>query len=298
MRWPAKIERWRQYVNWECKDVPPDLVLSIISHESGGIPGRQSGSTTKSNEPITGSDGPVNHALGLMQCTSSTINWYNERKGAGDPATYQDMTGNDERSCRQQIRVGCALFAAQVAQVHKFDPVTFPSRSPANATPDQLQFAIVAYAIGGGWEASGPGGRGLKPRLIQLQNAGLPLTFQNLTSYNPLWGKSPNPELGWINRPIQAARKIYSHFEAAARKGPPGAPGAPSKPGQLAKVGTPTTPQPWHSMTEIAAQDKGGSVTEFIKNNWWILLALAAAIFVKSKGEDIGGLFGAKKEEA
>ena len=285
MSWPAKVERWRQYVLWECKDIPPDLVLAIIAHESGGIPGKISSATTKANEAIPGSSGPVNHALGLMQCTSSTILWYNNTgKGGGEAATYQDMTGQDERGCRQQIRVGCALYAAQVAQLYKFDPVIFPSRSPANATPGQLKFALVAYAIGGGWGATGPNGPGLKPRLIALQNAGKELTFQNLAEYNPLWGKSQNPERGWINRPIQMARNTFAHFIANVREGPPGAPGAPQQPGKLAKVGTPSTPQPWHAMEEIGAQKTTtGGITGFVKNNWWIIMALVAALFLKTR---------------
>jgi len=296
MTWPANVERWRQYVLWECKDIPPDLVLSIINHESGGLPGLKSTGTTAANVEISGSPGKVNRALGLMQCTSVTVQWYNDKgRGTGEPVTYDDMTGSSERACRQQIRVGCALYAAQVAQLHRFDPSTFPSRSAANATPDQLKFALVAYAIGGGWQADGPDGKGLKPRLIGLQNAGLPLTFQNLASYNPLWGKSPDPERGWINRPIQMARNTYSHFEVNARNanGAPGGPAAPGSPGKLAKVGTPSAPQPWHAMTQIGGEKVNGEgVTDFLKNNWWILLALVAALFMNTRKEQVGGLFG------
>jgi len=293
MTWPANVERWRQYVSWECKDLPVDLVLSVINHESRGIPGAISNGKTQAHAIPKGDSTTitVNHALGLTQCTAATIDWYNKAgRGTGEPTTYQEMIGTGERDTRQQIRVGCALLALQVAQLYQFDPVTFSSRSASGATPDQLRFALIAYAIGGGWTQTSADGPGLKPRLIALQNAGLPLTFDQLAANNPLWGKSENPDRGWLNRPIQMARSTFAHYQANAQGPPGGAPGAApgaSKPGTLATVGSGSN---WQTMTPVEEGGPAAKLGKLLKDNWMILL-LVAAVYLSSRNQG-GGFLG------
>lgn len=273
MTWPAQIERWRQIAIWDGRDIPADLILAIIAHESNGTPGAVSiGTTQAAIIPSGSADLPtiqVNHALGLMQTIGSTINWYNDAgRGTEAPTNYAEMTGVQERDVRQQIRVGSALLALQIAKLHQFDFVTFPSRSAAGATPDQMLFALVAYAVGGGWKATTQDGPGLKPRLIALKNAGLPLTFANLANNNPLWGKSNDPERGWLNRPIQMARATYAAYRHHA-----GAPGG--QPG-----------------TEIAQKPAPGDLADRViaevKNNWIVIVVLAALwFFSQRQAEDL-----------
>lgn len=218
--WPPHIERFRTWVQWECRDIPVDLVLAIIAHESGGRAGIEAARTCKS--AIIPSDGggeiTANRAMGLMQIIPSHVNSWNVSKAP--KITYQDMTGQDERAARLQIRLGCSIFASYVYRLNKFDPVAFPGSTPGTATENQLNLALVAYAIGPGK----PGGKkGVIPRLEKLKTMGKPMTLKELSKAFPKWGYSE--DLGkWINRPVQYGLAVWGAYKN-------------TKPGAIASIG-------------------------------------------------------------
>jgi hypothetical protein len=220
MTWPQHIERWRQFANWESKDIPTDLILAIIDHESGGRAGIKSQANTKSAAvPMdSGETVTVNNALGLMQILPAHIAAWNEHKTP--KITLEDMTGNDERAARLQIRIGSSIFASYVQKLHQFDPVEFPGDSPGKATPDQLSLALVAYAIGPGKKG---GEKGLIPKLEQLRAQRKPLTLESLRTTFPKWGYSER-KARWINRPVQAAKTVWTDYIEHASSASPTAP--------------------------------------------------------------------------
>jgi len=213
MPWPRRVEQWRQYAVWEGKDIPADLILAIVAHESGGSAGRRAERTCRPGEltKIDGSKVTVNRALGLMQCIPGTIDAYNQRH-ADQPAYYEDMIGSDERSSRLQIRIGSEVYARNVNALYQYDPVAFPGVSPGSATKDQLKLALTAYAVGFG---------SLKSNLDELKAQGVPLTYANVARANPNWGR--NSEGGeWINRPLHYASSVWSAFTTRGEPGRPG----------------------------------------------------------------------------
>jgi hypothetical protein len=217
LTWPKKIEQWREPVGWECKDLPPDLVLAVMSHESGGIPGRKGSRGTRCGTLPTASGGKVQvcGALGLMQIHPLTVSSWNEH---GDETAYlEDMTGDDERAIRIQIRLGCWYLASCVAGLHQFDPTAFPAVSAAKAGQNQLQCALIGYAVGLG---------ALKKKLKQLQSENKPLTYDQLVKTFPEWGKSKKTGK-WINRPLHYAAVVWDQYAKKATGGtisttPPG----------------------------------------------------------------------------
>lgn len=221
MPWPNQIERWRQYVLWECRDLAPDLILAIIKKESAGIPGLVA-SASCSPYPIPLSSGgsiTFNHALGLMQIVPRTIASYNSSHPQ-DIVYYEDMKSKDERAARLQIRVGCAVFASAVRNLHLYDPSVFPGSTPGNATPNQLILALVAYRMGSA---------ALSKRLDKLKQMGKPLTFEALANTFPNWGQNAQGE--WINRPIHYAQTVWktalNHGMEPGEPPPPWTPGPP-----------------------------------------------------------------------
>lgn len=201
MIWPPHIERWRKYAIWECRDIPPDLILAIIKYESNGVPGRPSETTTKRHDIPLAAGGFINynHALGLMQIIPGTIASYNKAH-PNDPVFYEDMSGKDERAARLQIRVGCAVFANGVRKLYKYDPRVFIGDTPGRATPDQLLLALTIYAHGWG---------NLRPKLNALRARGIPLSFANVERHFPNWGQ--NKEGKWINRPLYYAKTVWTN---------------------------------------------------------------------------------------
>lgn len=209
MTWPKQIEYWRQYANWESRDIPTDLALAIIAHESGGQPGLKSTRSTKAAEipTDTGELVTISNALGLMQVIPPNVVAWNQHKQP--KITLEDMTGDDERATRLQIRIGSSIFASYVYKLHAFDPLTFPGQKPSTATPEQLKLTLVAYAIGPGQK---DGEKGLIPKLEQLKAQNKPLTLVSLRVNLPNWGFSK--EQGrWINRPVQYAEKVWNNYK-------------------------------------------------------------------------------------
>lgn len=216
MSWPKNVEKWRQYVNWESKDIPNDLVLSIIEHESGGQAGIKSHASTRAAEIPNDAGGvvTVSNALGLMQVIPPHVAAWNINKTP--EITVEDMTGNDERAARLQIKIGSSIFASYLHRLHKFDPKEFPGKTPGTSTPEQLQLALVAYAIGPG---SKGGTKGLIPRLEKLRAMKRPLTLEALAIAFPKWGYSESKQR-WINRPVDAAKTVWNRFQRNVQSAP------------------------------------------------------------------------------
>lgn len=205
MAWPAKIEKLRKYVQWECKDVPPDLILAIIKHESGGTPGILARVKCKCGMMPSLKNGSIKvcNAMGLMQVIPSTVDFYNQANDERDIATYEDMTGTDERAIRLQIRTGCKFLAFVNHYLHRHFPQALPESSLANATDDQIQLVLTGYAVGHGAAAK---------KLKQLIDQGKTPSFANIKKNFPTWGQ--NKEGKWINRPLKYANDTISMFRA------------------------------------------------------------------------------------
>lgn len=204
MSWSPKIERLRKYVEWECRDIPPDLTLAIIKHESGGNPGEQG--RVKIRMPgvlydVNGEPHEVDRALGLMQCIPAVIDGYNTGKSGPDYITIEDMTGADDRAIRMQIRAGCRYLGIANNVLHREFPEVCPERSLADAGDDQIKLALTAYAVGAGATSR-------KMETAKSQNHSP--TFKNIKSLFPNWGK--NDEGKWVNRPLLFAETIMSNY--------------------------------------------------------------------------------------
>lgn len=205
MSWPPKIEKLRKYVVWECKDIPPDLVLAIIKHESGGTPGRRGTVHTKNGTlvDVCGNEQIWNIALGLMQTIPGTIESFNSNKSGAGFATVEDVTGNDERAIRMQIRIGCAYLATANHILHNAFPDTCPASSLSEASDDQIKLVLTGYAVGAG--------RTMK-KMKQAKQEGYSPTFANIKKLFPKWGQ--NAEGKWINRPLKFAQDVMPNYKA------------------------------------------------------------------------------------
>jgi hypothetical protein len=200
--WPKHIEQYREYSSWECKDLPVDLVLAVIEHESGGIAGDQAKVKCKAAilPTVGGGKINVNRALGLMQVIPPNIAAWNEQ--GGEQVFFEDMTGSDERAIRLQIRLGCWILASSFRGLNKFFPAVFPTASGGEADPNQVQCALVGYAVGVG---------ALREKFDALKAEGKPLTYAQLRVSFPNWGKSKKTGK-WINRPLHYAEVVWNEY--------------------------------------------------------------------------------------
>lgn len=195
MPFPQVVERWRQAASWEGKDVPIDILLAIIEHESGGIAGivsRRKRAAGFYPLPLdSGGEKMVENDLGLMQTGPAVVLAFS--KATKTPVTYQDMTGKDERAYRLQIRVGAWYLANQIRNLHGYDTKQFPGKTPAQANENQYRLALIAYARGFG---------DLKKKLDSLREKRAPLTLSVLESSFPDWRQGP-----------QFARDIWRRYQ-------------------------------------------------------------------------------------
>lgn len=201
MTWKPKIERLRPYVIAECKDIPPDLVLAIIQHESGGIAGRKSAANTRAGTlyDIDGNPHVIKNALGLMQTIPATINSYNRGKEeTAQFATIEDLTGTDERAIRLQIRIGCRYLAIVNRLLNNNYPDTCTSLSLSDADDNQTSLVLTGYAVGAG--------NTLK-KMAAAQKQNYTPTFANLKRLFPTWG-------GKANHPLKYVARVMSNYRA------------------------------------------------------------------------------------
>lgn len=202
--WPNRIEALREFVLCECRDIPPDLVLAIIKHESAGIIGRPGNAKIRTPGTLydtAGNPHKIDIALGLMQCIPAVVNGYNAGAPAGEKATLEDMTGDDERAARLQIRIGCNFLAASNHKLNNSFPEACPAQSLAAATDDQIAIVLTAYAVG-------PGATSKK--LKKLAELGKKQSFANLKINFPDWGK--NAEGEYVNNPLGYANVVLKWY--------------------------------------------------------------------------------------
>jgi len=215
MTWPRRVERWREFVEWESKDVPPDLVLGIILNESGGVPGLKSNQAEGGVATVSTADGgeeTINHSYGLMQIAPSVVETWNRHHDGAEVALYDDLTGADNRAARMQIRIGCWQFALNVALLSKTFPGIFPESSAGRASSEQLKLALLANATGGNWKVAGTEGRGLRPKLNRLEELGLPLTLEQIKTTFP----------NWVPAAVSGAFRRWNQYKSAEEGRPAG----------------------------------------------------------------------------
>jgi hypothetical protein len=202
MKWNDQIESLRSFVLWECKDLPPDLVLAIIRHESGGKIGRIGQGKTRCGDlpDVYGNKHELCHASGLMQTIPATVAWYNDTAPDDQRATIEDMTGTDDRAARIQIRIGCKYLAYVNHYLHNRFPSVFPAASLSQANDDQISFVLTGYAVGHGDTAE---------KIQGLLDAGKKTDFKTLKATFPDWGRVNGV---WLNRPIQYAQSVMAQF--------------------------------------------------------------------------------------
>jgi hypothetical protein len=205
MPWRKRVERLRDYVLQECKDIPPDLMLAIINNESAGKIGEPGKRKTKSKDyipTVNGGKRYVDIAYGLTQAVPSTILFYNSlQKKSKYRATFEDVSGTDERAARIQIRIGCFLLAFINKYLHDKFPSAAPAISLSDAKPDQIKLVLTGYSAGHG---------NTDKRLTALQSRNITPSFESIEKTFSNWGRNKNGE--WINRPIQYANKISREY--------------------------------------------------------------------------------------
>lgn len=203
--WPDSIEKYRKYVEWECRDIPPDLVLAVIQHESGGVAGLAAKRQSKNRGYLPTADGSekwVDRAMGLMQVIPGTILSYNDYQRSRpdfDPnrlATWEDVSGTDDRSIRIQIATGCYYLAAANRILNLKYPNSAPSQNLSDAKADQLKLVLSSYAVGAGSTSE---------KLEKLIEKNMSPTYANLEQQYPDWGKP-------ANRPIYYAQHVFKKF--------------------------------------------------------------------------------------
>lgn len=264
---------------WECSDIPPNLVLAIINHESGGIIGRPSEEKNKAYEVLNDAGEMVtqSHAYGLMQCSPGLLRTYQDR-GLSPKITLDDLKGKDDRAARTQIKLGCWYFAHQVRALHQYDPKIFSGQSPGTASDEQLKLALMSYAAGWGGKSE-PGAKGLKPRLDELRHLGLPLTAASIGQQFPTWGQKKKG--GWFIRPNHFAKTIFAAYRQVE--------GAqPQKPGE--SITTIASMQPMKPVDETKSKVSG------MIGDYWPILLIAALYFLQRNG-GVKGVLGNDEEE-
>ena len=190
MRFGVKVEQWRNLVRQEAAGIPVDLVLGIISHESGGTSGRIGERKTKC-ALIPSASGPrrVCRALGLMQVVPSNVaRWNTDRPG--QVVAYEDMTGKTTTAARKQIQLGIFILRRSLAWLRRY---SFPWPS-GRLSDEQIRVGLMVYA----W---GPGNMG--PYLDELRDARRPITAAEIGAR---WPRLGQPE----NAPVRYSRIVWS----------------------------------------------------------------------------------------
>ena len=211
MAWNNCVESLRKVVNWECKDIPSDLVLAIINNESGGQIGIKAKVKCKAGDmyDASGKRHSINRAMGLMQAIPATVQFYNDSAPAGEKALLEDMTGTDERAARLQVRVGCKFLAFVNHYLHTRMPKAAPAAHLSDASPDQIKLVLTGYAVGHG---------ATRKKLMAVKEQGYPPTFDSIKRNFPEWGKRNGK---WFNRPIFYAEKVFAKYSENKAGGVP-----------------------------------------------------------------------------
>jgi hypothetical protein len=187
MSFGSKVERWRQLVEELAPDLPSDLVLGIIWHESRGTPGILSGGTTKpALVPTATGMKKATHAFGLMQVIPRNVaTWNNEHPA--DLATWELMSGTSSTAARMQIRLGVWILRESLAWCRLYG-FLWPD---GPLSDDQIKIALMVYA----W-----GGHNLAPYLDQLVQEGTPVTAAAIATRWPDMGAPKNAPVKFSQR--------------------------------------------------------------------------------------------------
>jgi len=139
------VERWRPAIAAQIAKAaypfPVELILALISYESGGTPGATN---------------PKSGASGLMQVMPITLRSYNNATGAN--LTIEDLRGNTPESIAAQLRTGLWILAAYWRKAYQY----IKAREPVVPVDDLATIADMFYA-------AGPGA--IRPLLDQIPRA-------------------------------------------------------------------------------------------------------------------------------
>jgi hypothetical protein len=180
-------------------------VLAVIQNESNGVAGLAAGRQSKSRAYLPCADGTekwVDRAYGLMQCVPGTVLSYNDYQRSRSDfdqnkmATWEDISGKDERAIRMQIAIGCYYLAVANKILNLNHPMSAPAKSLSNANADQIKLVLSSYAVGAG---------ATDGKLKSLDEQNLKPTFANIEKRFPDWGKP-------ANRPVYYAKKVFNRF--------------------------------------------------------------------------------------
>ena len=203
----TNVERFRQAAREVRPEIPEDIILAIIWHESRGTIGAVSGggldvfTNTGQREPGETRDFEVdgvkvNHALGLMQCIGSVINDYNRMSGE-KKVTVDQMVGKDYDDAIAQIRVGTWRLKRAFDLNHKNFPGFIPPLPEAGREEEGVKLAFLAYAQGNG---------GLKAKLDDVVAAGKNPTYSAAKElFDGKWGKAGE-------QPFKFADETYQRY--------------------------------------------------------------------------------------
>lgn len=206
MSFPAKVERWRPLVLELAPDLPAELVLGIIWHESGGTPGILSKGTTKPALVPTaaGVDKKATHAFGLMQVIPKNVAGWNEEH-PDQIATWELMGGTSETAARMQVRLGLWILRDSLSWLNRNYGFPWPAGA---ASDDQIKIGLMIYA----W-----GARNVGPYLEQLKNEGAPVTASEIATRWPTMGAPKNA-------PVKFSQRVWNKAFGGAGGGSPAVP--------------------------------------------------------------------------
>lgn len=178
-----KVERWRVIVNKERGTIPTDLILAIITRESGGDAGEIGRIKTKS-AALSRRDGSsirATSALGLMQVIPPNLR---------PPTTYDDMIGATQSDARIQIQEGVKILRSSFLRLHRRNPVAFPW--PKEELTDQQVFlGLASYVYGSGR---------VQRALDELKKSGRPQNWDELVKRYPRWGEPKNHPIRYVSK--------------------------------------------------------------------------------------------------
>jgi hypothetical protein len=192
----SRVDRWRPLVEDLAGDLPVDLVLGIVWHESAGRAGAIGRIKTRCAKVPTSAGGERKscHALGLMQVVPGNVKNWNARH-PDRPATYEDMTGSSAAAAKIQLRLGIAILRSSFAWLNRYG-FAWPG---APLSHEQVKIGLMVYAWGQG---------NIKPYLDELVILGRPITALEISTRWPALGEPQN-------HPLRYSRVVYNKVYGA-----------------------------------------------------------------------------------
>ena len=182
MGFGGQVERWRPIVVQLAGDLPVNLVLAIIWHESRGQAGAiGAGKTACAILPSSSGARQVCHALGLMQVVPRNVVAWNQTHVY--KAGYNDMTGRTNAAAGVQIRLGVWVLKNAFAWLALKYGFPWPG---GRLEAEQIKIGLMVYAWGQGH---------MKPYLDTLAADQVPITSAEISTRWPELGKPKNQPL-------------------------------------------------------------------------------------------------------